>query len=548
MKKLKLYPIQEKIINECRDAMRYHKRIILMSPTGSGKTILSVFMIKQALKKNMRVMFICDRLSLINQTAKVFADYGLRFGVYQSDNPDFYPDRPVQLGSIQTLKNRDIQGEFNLFIFDEVATWYKTYEKIIAINQDSFILGLSASPFTSGLGKHFTKLVNPVSMKKMIEMKLLKEFDIYAPNPIDLSKVRIVGGEWKKDDLAEAADKPKLTADIVQTWLKLAKDRKTMVFSSGVPHGRSLLREFEKHGVKAVEVNGYDKKENTEDEIGVNQKIEDFRTGKVQVIISCEMLSKGFDVTSVSCCVFATSTKSKIKWLQAAGRGLRYHEGLKDCLILDHGSITEKLGFPDEITIDELDDGKHAESKNKKKEKPEKLPKVCPSCDFVKPPGVQKCPACGFKPEFVQDVEVEKGELEKLQRKTRKDYTLQEKQSFLAQLNQFASEKGFKEGKNGCYGWALHQYKEKFGSSVPSRLDWGKREQITKEVRGFITHLNIKKAKSKAPDKCFRCGSEIFTITQAGPHIKLSCAKCNKYMKFVNKDQENALRKAGKVA
>jgi len=155
------------------------------------------------------------------------------------------------------------------------------------------------------------------------------------------------------------------------------------------------------------------------------------------------------------------------------------------------------LGFPDEYEFLELDDGKHQRQKNKQKEKSEKLPKKCPSCDFLKAAGVRTCPACQFTPEFIQDVEVEEGELKKLQRKTRKEYSLKGKQSFLAQLNQYASEKGFKKGRNGCYGWALHKYKEKFGSDAPSRIDWGRREPIQREVRGFITHCNIKYAYSK---------------------------------------------------
>jgi len=86
------------------------------------------------------------------------------------------------------------------------------------------------------------------------------------------------------------------------------------------------------------------------------------------------------------------------------------------------------------------------------------------------------------------------GELKKMKRKTRKEYSLNDKQSFLAQLNQYASEKKFQQGKNGCYGWALHKYKEKFGSEVPSCLDWGAKEPVHEEVKNFITHCNIKYA------------------------------------------------------
>ncbi len=168
-------------------------------------------------------------------------------------------------------------------------------------------------------------------------------------------------------------------------------------------------------------------------------------------------------------------------------------------MILDHGSNTERIGFPDDIELLELDDGKHQESKNKQKDKPEQLPKTCPSCDFLKPPGVQTCPACGFTPKYIEDVETSEGELEKLKRKSKKEFTLAEKQSFMSQLNQYAFQKGFKAGKGGCYGWAIHKYSDKFGSSPPSKIKWNLKEPVMAEVKGFITHCNIRWAKSQEP-------------------------------------------------
>ena len=294
----------------------------------------------------------------------------------------------------------------------------------------------------------------------------------------------------------DVLDKP-LVADIVKTWLKLARNRKTIVFSTSVGHSRHLEKEFRKHGVKACEVNGYMSKEETQYEVGANKIIDDFRSGEFQVIISVEMLVAGFDVTDVSCVVFATATKSIMKWCQAVGRGLRHHDGIDECIILDHGSNATRLGFPDEYEFLHLDDGKKSDSKSKAKERPDPLPKKCPSCDFVKPASIRKCPACGFEPKFVQDVEVEDGKLEKLQRKAKREFSLAEKQSFLSQLNQYADDKNYKAGKNGCYGWSIKKYEAKFGSAPASRLKWNLREPVQEEVRKFIVHENIKWAKRK---------------------------------------------------
>src|SRR4030042_3090260 len=280
-----LYPIQEFILSELRKIIGYHKRVVMMAPTGLGKTQIAIEIIKRAKEKDKRCCFVCHRITLVDQTSKALNLQGIQHGVLQGNHPDFFPDRAVQVCSIQTLAKRKIDDKFDIFFFDEIQVFFKQHIEIITRNPESFFIGLSATPFTKGLGKYFSALCNPVSLKDLIAQKILKSFEIYGPCPIDLTNVKTVAGEWKKDDLEKAADKPKLIADIVSTWLKLAKNRKTIVFSSGVWHSAHLEKDFLKHGIKAVEVNGYMRKESTKLEIGANQIIEDFKNGKYQVII-----------------------------------------------------------------------------------------------------------------------------------------------------------------------------------------------------------------------------------------------------------------------
>ncbi|WP_333664725.1 DEAD/DEAH box helicase [Desulfobacter postgatei] len=485
---IELYPIQNKIVDQCRDAFRYHKRVVLQAATGVGKTVIATWMINEALKKGKRSLFVCDRISLINQTSDVFHTYGVEHGIIQADNPLYDPLLPVQIGSIQTLARRQ-QREYDMIVIDECHTWFSAHVKLLEHNPDAFVLGLSATPFTKGLGKYFDTHIEPVPVKTLIRMGYLSPFEIFGPAQFDLSGVRVVAGEYREDDLSDLVSKPKLIADVVQTWKALGQDRKTICFVVNVAHGRALEKAFNRAGVRAKEINGYMPKEDAE------QIIRDFREDRIKLLLSCEMMVKGFDVPSVSCVQFATATKSPIKWIQACGRGLRTFEGKTICRILDHGTNADRLGFPDEWEFLKLDDGKNTKSKSKKKEKPEKLPVRCPSCGYYKPVGMRKCPACGLETVFVKDVEAEEGELKLLQRRAKKEYSLSEKQSFLAQLNWYAAEKGYAQGKNGCYGWAIHKYQLKFGSSAPSRIDWAKKEPVTEQVRRYIQHLNIKYAK-----------------------------------------------------
>jgi len=487
-----LRPLQEIALESCRDVFRSGvKRFILKANCGFGKTVLSAFFIKEAVKKGLKCLFVVDRIVLANQTDETFSKYGISCGIWQADNPKFFPDRQVQIGSIQTLNRRDID-QYPLIIIDEVHTWYSGHKKILNANPESFVIGMSATPYTHSLGKYFETFIEPISVSDMVKHKELVPFEIYGPTIADLSKLKTRAGEYTEVSLSDAYDQADIVGDVVAQWKKHTPGKKTIVFGVNVAHIKHISNEFNKVGIKSCQINAYQLPQEREDSLN------GFLKGDTLVLCSVEVASKGFNCPSAEISVLAVATKSHIKWEQCCGRVLRIFSGKEKAIILDLGGNAERLGWPDEYEFLELDDGKKQEIKNKKQEKKkEKLPKACPSCAFLKPAGVYVCPACGFRPEHIEDVEVADGQLEKLKRKKKKETSIQDKQSFLNQLNQHAWDKGFRAGKGGCYGWAINQYKDHFGSNPPSRLKWGNKEPIGKEVRGFITHANIKYAKSK---------------------------------------------------
>jgi len=252
-----------------------------------------------------------------------------------------------------------------------------------------------------------------------------------------------------------------------------------------------MAEQFRRVGVKADQINAY------QDEEERKEILKGFIEGDTVVLCSVEVLTKGFDYPAAEVAVLAVATKSMTKWVQTTGRVLRTSPGKEKGIILDFGGNCERLGFMDDFSFFGLDDGKKKKNKTSEKEKPERKPKACPSCDFIKPVGVRTCPACGFTPEFIKDVEAVEGDLEKLQRKAKKEYTLQEKQQFIAQLNQYAYEHNMRRSEKGNFGWACHAFKEKFGVWPSGKIDWAARMPIGDEVKRYITYKNIRYAKGK---------------------------------------------------
>lgn len=551
-KELILRPLQVDIVDRLRDAFKKAKRVVLMAGTGLGKTIIATHIIKSASNRGKRCLFINDRITLVNQTSSVFDEYGVSHGVVMADHHKNFPGRNVQVASIQTLARRDI-GNFDLIVWDECHTIFKAHKRVLKDNPDALVVGLSATPFSKGLGKYFDFHIEPYTVRQLIDHGMLCDFEIYGPEIYDLSAVKTVAGEYNQKDLATVTDQKHLVADVVSTYLKLGKDRKTICFCTNVAHGRHLVKTFGRSGIRAVDINAYQPPEESRENMRM------FVDGEVEVICSVEILIKGFDLSSVDCVIWATATKSIIKWIQGCGRGLRTHKEKSLCRIIDHGGNCERLGFPDSYEFLRLDDGKHQESKSKKQDKPEQLPKKCPSCDYLKAAGVRKCPACGFVPQFSQDVEVVEGELKKIQRKDRKDYTLKEKKEFLGGLNKYAESKGWKQGKKGVYGAAIHKFKEKFGCTPSNQIPWGYKCEISEDVKKFIQHSNIRYAKSKEKKsstinvnslhgkminlgKPCECGSAKGTLYPKGPHMGVECVMCSKWQQWIK--LEDAARRA----
>jgi len=489
MEQIELRPLQEVALKECRRAFSHTKRFILKATCGFGKTVLSAYFIKRAVDNGIKCLFVVDRIVLAEQTDAVFAKYGISCGIIQADNEKYFPDRQVQIGSIQTLNRRDID-QYGLILIDECHCHHDAHTKLMEKNKDAFIMGLTSTPYAKDLGKYYDFFIEPVTVKEMVKNGELVPFDIYAPSVADLSKLKIRAGDYTEESLSEAYDQVDIIGDVVNVWKKLTPGKKTIVFGVNVAHIKHLAKEFNRVRVSACQINAYQSKTERE------EALSGFINGGTMVLCSVEVATKGFDCPAVEVVALAVATKSSMKWEQTTGRGLRLSPGKDKCTILDFGGNAERLGFPDEHEFLHLDDGNKYGSKTKQKERPEQLPKACPSCEFVKPPGVRKCPACGFEPDFVEDVETGAGELEKLKRKAKKEFTLSDKQSFLSQLNQYAFEKGYKMGRES-WPWSRYKYKDKFGSDIPSRLKWDLREPLSAEVKNFITSCNIRWAKTK---------------------------------------------------
>jgi superfamily II DNA or RNA helicase len=458
---------------------------VLQAPTGFGKTLLAAAVVEGALAKQKRVIFTVPALSLVDQTVKAFWDEGIRdVGVIQGTHVMTDWSRPVQVASVQTLQRR-LLPEADVVMIDECHRrfeFYGTWMRDLAWQNRPFI-GLSATPWTRGLGSFFDDLIIAATTQDLIAEGYLSPFRVFAPSHPDLTGVRTVAGDYHEGDLSGVMNDNPLVADVVDTWHRRAENRSTFCFAVDRAHAKHLQMKFAEAGVSTGYIDAYTP---ISERCEVERK---FHNGEIRVVCNVGCLTTGID-WDVRCIILARPTKSEILFVQIIGRGLRPAEGKEDCLILDHSDTHLRLGFVTDIHHEVLDDGR-ARARPKASDRI-RLPKECPQCSFLKPPRMPTCPACGFKAEAIDTVEVGDGELVEItERKKRGEApSRDEKVAFYAQLMGYAQERGY------ATGWAAHKFREKF-DVWPNDYRNVPVTEPTPKVRSWIKSRQIAWANSK---------------------------------------------------
>ena len=184
-------------------------------------------------------------------------------------------------------------------------------------------------------------------------------------------------------------------------------------------------------------------------------------SGETQVVTNCMVLTEGWDMPAVGCCILARPTKQMGLYRQMIGRVLRPAEGKANAIILDHSGAVWRHGRPEDHVEWTLDVDRRAENpaQEARKRGDEQKLRECPSCQAVMT--IPPCGNCGWEPAARRgrDVDIADGELGLVEggRARAAEYDPVTRQRWIGMLKSICAERNYK------LGWVKHKYEEKFG-------------------------------------------------------------------------------------
>ncbi len=424
-----LRPYQTKSVKDIFAAWKKHRRVLYTLPTGGGKTVVGVTVIRRVLAKGKRVLVLAHRKELLNQMWSTLERNGVPetdLGIIRADDPRTNPMAAVQIASVDTLRSRK-KPQADVVVIDEAhRSEANTYVEIMKMYPKALVLGLTATPRRED-GKTLQDSYD-VLVKGPGAGELSANGDILSPriytkvgdmNSVNLKDLGKAKGDWIAKALSSRINTKQQRGCIVQHVQERAKGRTTVVFACDVVHATAIWKDLKKAKLKAELLLGSTPPEEREAIVGSDKVEGRLETGETQIIVTVAVVNEGFDVPRIKCAVMARPTKSLTLYLQQCGRILRPWKDPKTGktvtpVILDHYGIVlrEGFGFPDVDRNWSLEDSES--NGGATKSAPEKS---CTSCGRVQPAATSTCPDCGFS--FAKEREKLEMEMIRLQEITK---------------------------------------------------------------------------------------------------------------------------------
>ena len=321
----------------------FHRNVMVQMPTGTGKTHLLAAIVREFLRgSGSRVWIVAHRRELVDQIEETVSRHGMS-----------KEDGRVRVMSIQWLsRNRkDMYEEPDLIVIDEAHhALAETYRILWEKYPEARKLGMTATPCRLN-GKGFTDLFDSLitswTVAEFIGQGWLSSFDYVSIRAnsreqrlIDSLKKRGAGGDYQVKEMNEVLNRETSIGRLYESVERYARGKKGIVYAVSIAHARRIAACYSAHGLEAVAIDSRTPASER------RELVEDFRRGKVKVLVNVDIFSEGFDCPDVEFVQLARPTLSLAKYLQQVGRGLRRSANKASCMLIDNVGLYRIFGLP----------------------------------------------------------------------------------------------------------------------------------------------------------------------------------------------------------
>ncbi len=349
--------------------------ICLTSPTGSGKTAMSIALARWGVEHlGKRVLNLTNRILLTEQTRNVFRDDGIEVGTISASMKHLERDAPIQIATVQTLlsRRRNDSGywvDADIVLVDEVhqiangesAALVNEYK-----NRGSTVIGCTATPL--GVIDVCDELVVAARTADLQDKGILCRAVWFAPSELDTRKLvkgkvdlsitendaRKTWGPLKGNDQIRT----RIVGNILGHYQRLHPElTHTLAFAPGVKESMWAANYCRTMGIRSLHVDGedfaVDGKVYTRQKDGklFEESMEAWRNGHIPILWNRFVLREGIDEPQIKCIILGTPIGSYRSFLQMVGRGLRVHPSKETCTVIDHGGAWWRHGSPN-VNVD----------------------------------------------------------------------------------------------------------------------------------------------------------------------------------------------------
>lgn len=312
-------------------------RALVISATGTGKTYLGAFAVKQAAPKHF--LYLVHRQQISKKTLESFyqviggkeSDYGL----LSANNHDLnkkYLFATVQTMSQQKILERLNSKHFDYILIDEAhRVAAPSYQKILRKLKPKFLLGMTATPErmdNQDIYKIFDyNLAYEIRLSEALKEKMLTPFHYVGVQDYEVAGFSVDETSNLKFLVNEA--RVKYILKELEYYGYSGPKAKGLIFCSRQDEAYELARIFTNRGYKARALTNQDSEKKR------SQVVKELKDGDIEYIFSVDLFNEGIDIPSLNQIVMLRNTQSSIVFIQQLGRGLRKYQGKEFTLIID---------------------------------------------------------------------------------------------------------------------------------------------------------------------------------------------------------------------